>query len=139
MKVVTLLTCPSPLVCQQTTRRHLLSSLSPKTFWGWTTRPSASPALGFSPTLPPRCVQFVCALVIMKIHFPLASSFPSFYPLYHYFPFLSSFTISLIFPCLHVSLSPSSPLSSDTLTHSYSFLPLLIASLPLPTPSLSLI
>ena len=65
--------------------------------------------------------------------------FSFFILLYHYFPFLSSFTISLIFPCLHVSLSPPSPLSSDTLTHSYSFLPLLIASLPLPTPSLSLI
>ena len=80
IKVVTLLTCPSPLVCQQTTRRHLFSSLSPKTFWAWTTRPSASPALGFSPTLPLRCVyiQFVWALVIMKFISPLLPPSPLF-------------------------------------------------------------
>ena len=55
-------------------------------------------------------------------------------PLFILFTTIFLFYPPLPSPCLHVSLSPSSPLSSDTLTHSYSFLPLLIACLSSPPP-----
>ena len=128
------------LVCRQMMRRHLLSSLSPKTSWDWTTRSSVSLASGFLPTFPLRCVPCNLCMIMKSLshcfypsltlflpffsfsllpsffHFPPFFLIPSFPPLFFLSPSFSAFKlISFSFLSFPPSLSPPHPLSYNSL------------------------